>query len=129
MDILKTDILLVLLFYSGFLLAYTANILFSLYQNIKVEGEDFNKYRLFDACKKAFLFVIATLMLVIAVDVTMLYLVDIMPNSGEQIKNTITVIMIIATIGRATLKYLAEAYQTFQNVLDGKSMNDSQRLS
>lgn len=128
MEVLKTDLLLVLQFYGGFILAYAANILFSLYLNIKVDGEDFNKYRLFDACKKALVFVAATLMLVIAVDVIMLYLTTIVPEVGEQMTSIVTVIAIVATIGRAALKYIIEAYQTFQNVLNGKPSENAQAL-
>lgn len=128
MEIMKTDLLLVLQFYGGFLLAYIANILFSLYLNIKIDGEDFNKYRLLDACKKALVFVAATLMLVIAVDVIVLYLATIVPEIGEQTKNVVTVVAIVATIGRAALKYIVEAYQTFQNVLSGKPTENAQAL-
>lgn len=123
MEILKTDILLVLQFYGVFLLAYSANVLFSLYLNINIHGEDFNKYRLLNAFKKAFVFVIATLLLVIAVDLIAVYLINILPDAGNEIKNMINMITIIATIGRASLKYLTEAYQTFQNVLNGITSN------
>ena len=129
MDVLTGDLLLVLQFYGGFSLAFLANIMFSLYQNIKIDGEDFNKYRLFDALKKATIFVIATLMLVVAIDIVMLYLAKVVPEVGKEMQGAVTVFAIVATVGRATLKYLVEAYQTFTNVLNGKPTENAQALS
>lgn len=123
MEMLKADILSVLLAYGVFLLVYIANILFSLYLNIEVLNENFDKYRLGQSVKKATVLVLATLMLVAAIDATMLYFSAYLPKLGEELKTIVTVIAIVATIGKAAIKYLIEAYSTFQKILGGKTVD------
>lgn len=125
MEMLKADILSVLLAYGVFLLVYIANILFSLYLNIEVLNENFDKYRLGQSVKKAAVLVLATLMLVAAIDATMLYFSAYLPELGEELKTIVTVVAIVATIGKAAIKYLIEAYSTFQKILSGKTVDTS----
>lgn len=120
METLRLDLINVGYAYIVFLLAYVANILFSLYYNIKINGEDFNKYALLASCKKAAVFVLATFALVVAVDAALLYFATYAPELSEMAKDTVTIIMVVSTIGRAALKYIVEAYNTFINVLNGK---------
>ena len=120
METLRLDLINVGYAYIVFLLAYVANILFSLYYNIKINGEDFNRYTLLASVKKAAVFVLATLALVVAVDAALLYFAAYVPELSDMAKDTVTIIMVISTIGRAALKYIAEAYNTFINVLNGK---------
>ena len=120
METLRLDLINVGYAYVVFALAYTANILFSLYYNIKMGGYDFNKYMLWDSIKKAAVFVLATFALVVAVDAAMIYLAEYAPQISAEAKDTVTIIMVISTIGRAALKYIIEAYNTFANILNGK---------
>lgn len=120
MDVLKIDLLNVCYAYGVFLLAYIANILFSIYYNVKINGEDFNKYTLLNSLKKAVVFVLATLALVVAVDAAITYFAAYVPELSDVVRDTVTVLMVTGTIGRAAIKYIAEAYNTFINVLNGK---------
>lgn len=120
METLRLDLLNVSYAYIVFLLAYAANILFSIYYNVKINGEDFNKYTLLTSIKKAAVFVVATFALVVAVDAAILYFATYVPELSDMIKDTVTVLMVASTIGRAAIKYIVEAYNTFTNVLNGK---------
>lgn len=124
MEIYSADVLNVLYAYGVFVLVYIANILFSLYLNIEVLNASFNKYKIGQSIKKAFVLVVATLMLVIAIDAVLLYFNSYVPELSEELKATITVATIIVTIGRAALKYLIEAYSTFRMILEAKSNMD-----
>lgn len=120
METLRLDLINVCYAYVVFLLAYVANILFSIYYNTKVNNDKFDKEKLYQSIKKAIIFVIATFALVIAVDVALLYINAYAPELSESAKNTVSIVMVASTIGRAALKYIVEAYNTFVNVLNGK---------
>lgn len=120
MKFLATDIISVVCAYGAFLLAYIANILFSLYLNIELLKHDFDKYKLGQSVKKAVVLVLATLMLVLAVDVIVVYFSAYIPELGEELKDVVTVVAIIATIGRSAILYLVEAYNTFKSILEVK---------
>ena len=80
MEIYTSDVLNVLYAYGVFVLVYIANILFSLYLNIEVFNEAFDKYKIGRAIKKALVLVVATLMLVIAIDTVLLYFNSYVPE-------------------------------------------------
>lgn len=130
MEQLISDLTSVCYAYLVFALAYLANILFSLYYNIKLKGYDFNKYLLWDSARKAILFIVATLILVFAVNAATRYLAAYIPQLNEEVKNAVSITMVVSTIGRAALKYIIEAYQTFANILDGKqpTLTDSTEM-
>lgn len=120
MEFYTADVLNVIYAYGVFVLVYIANILFSLYLNIEVFNEAFDKYKIGRAIKKALVLVVATLMLVIAIDTVLLYFNSYVPELTEELQATVTVATIIVTIGRAALKYLIEAYSTFRKILEVK---------
>lgn len=121
MEIFTADMLSVVYAYGVYLLVYIANILFSLYLNIEVLNAGFDKYKFGQSIKKAIVLVLGTLMLVVAVDAVMAYFAGYIPELAEDVKNAVTIIAIVSTIGRAALKYLVEAYQTFQSILGSGS--------
>lgn len=120
MEVFTTDALNVLCAYGVFVLVYIANILFSLYLNIEVLNFEFNKYKLGQSIKKAVVLVLATLMLVVAIDAVAAYFSSYIPELNEELRNTVTVLAIVSTIGRAALKYTVEAYNTFTSILSAK---------
>lgn len=125
MNIYTADALSVLFAYGVFMLVYVANILFSLYLNIEVFNEVFNRYKLGQSLKKAAVLIIATLMLVIAIDTMLLFFGQYVPELSEELQTTITVATVLLTIGRAALKYLVEAYDTFRSILEAKPSVDN----
>lgn len=120
METLRLDLIIVGFAYIVFMLGYLANMLFSLYDNMQIKGQSFDKTIMKTSIKKAVTLVLATFALVVAVDVAMIFLSAYVPELAEKAKDTVTVLMVVGTIGRAALKYIVEAYNTFTNVLNGK---------
>lgn len=120
METLRLDLIIVGFAYIVFMLGYLANMLFSLYDNMQIKGQAFNKEIMKTSIKKAVTLVLATFALVVAVDVAMIFLSAYVPELADKAKDTVTVLMVVGTIGRAALKYIVEAYNTFANVLNGK---------
>lgn len=120
METLRLDLIIVGFAYIVFMLGYLANMLFSLFDNMQIKGQAFNKEIMKTSIKKAVTLVLATFALVVAVDVAMIFLSAYVPELAEKAKDTVTVLMVVGTIGRAALKYIIEAYNTFTNVLNGK---------
>lgn len=120
METLRLDLIIVGFAYIVFMLGYLANMLFSLYDNMQIKGQAFNKEIMKTSIKKTVTLVLATFALVVAVDVAMIFLSAYVPELAEEAKDTVTVLMVVGTIGRAALKYIVEAYNTFTNVLNGK---------
>lgn len=117
MEIYTADMLNVLYAYGVYLLVFVANVLFSLYLNIEVLHGVFDKSKIGLSIKKALVLVLGTLMLVLAVDAIIAYFSAYVPELADEVRKTVTVVAIVATIGRAAIKYLVEAYQTFQAIL------------
>ena len=73
---LKLDLGMILVCYAVLLLAFTSNVVLSLYYNISMSKEKFDKKRLLLGFKKAVVLVVGTLLLVIAIDAVTLLLAD-----------------------------------------------------
>lgn len=71
---------------------------------------------------------LATLLLVIAVDAVTLLLADYVPDIGSQTHDIIKVVMIATTIGVAAWRYIKDAYNTFINILNGKPTENAGAL-
>lgn len=112
------DMLSVVYAYGAFILAYGANILFSLYLNVELLKQAYSKEKWVKSVKKAVVLVLATLLLVLSVDVVTAYFSAFIPSLSEDIKGVATVVAIIATIGQAALQYVIEAYTTFRKILE-----------
>ena len=63
---LKLDLGMILVCYAVLLLAFASNVVLSLYYNISMSKEKFDKKRLLLGIKKAVVLVVGTLLLVIA---------------------------------------------------------------
>lgn len=124
MDAITSDLLTVLYAYLVFLLSFIANMLFSMYLNIEVIGFKFDKQKILKSIKRALIVLLGTFALVIAVDAAAIYFAKYIPELNDQIKDLATVVMVIATIGRAALKYIKEAYTTFVSILDSKKITN-----
>ena len=109
MELYTADMLNVLYAYGVYLLVFVANVLFSLYLNIEVLHGVFDKSRIGLSIKKALVLVLGTLMLVLAVDAIMAYFSAYVPELADEVRKTVTVVAIVATIGRAAIKYLVES--------------------
>ena len=61
-----------------------------------------------------------TLLLVLAIDFAT-YVFNEYGIIGEGIDSIVTVVMLLATIGVAAIKYINEAYETFKAILNGEA--------
>lgn len=128
MDDIWLDLLNIGYAYFVFLMAYVSNMLFSLYFNIKVKGDDFNRFLLLESFKKATIFVLATFFLVISVEISLIYFGNYIPELSKTLNNLVNIVMVVSTIGRAAIKYIVEAYNTFAKVLNDKNKIDNIEL-
>lgn len=111
-----SDLIAILICYGVFILAYASNVVFSLYQNMKIFNEPFDKKKLIQGILKCFIFVLGTLLLVLAIDFAV-YVFNKYGIISDQIGDMVTIVMMLGTIGTAAAKYIKEAYQTFVSVL------------
>lgn len=125
---LKLDLGMILVCYAVLLLAFASNVVLSLYYNISMSKEKFDKKRLLLGIKKAVVLVVGTLLLAIAIDAATLLLADYVPDIGSQTHDIIKVVMIATTIGVAAWRYIKDAYNTFINILNGKPTENADAL-
>lgn len=125
---LKLDLGMILVCYAVLLLAFASNVVLSLYYNISMSKEKFDKKRLLLGIKKAVVLVVGTLLLVIAIDAATLLLADYVPDIGSQTHDIIKVVMIATTIGVVAWRYIKDAYNTFINILNGKPTENADAL-
>lgn len=117
-NIIVTDLVAILVFYGVFILAYASNIVFSIYQNMELLNQQFDKKKFMQGILKCLVFVLGSLLLVLAIDFAT-YVFNKYGIIGEGIDTIVTVVMLLVTIGTATIKYIQEAYETFKTILEG----------
>ena len=117
-SIIVTDLIAMLVFYGVFILAYASNVVFSIYQNMELLNQQFDKKKFFQGILKCLVFVLGSLLLVLAIDFAT-YVFNRYGIIGEGIDTVVTVVMLLATIGTAAIKYIKEAYDTFSAILNG----------
>ena len=103
--------------FSIFGMAYLSNVSFSLYYNIKIAGETFEKQRLINSLYKILAFAGGTLLLVLA---TSLIIPWASENNLPIPAEYSTVISTVATLGvclSGALKYIMEAFNKMKNIL------------
>lgn len=103
--------------FSIFGMAYVSNISFSLYYNIKIAGETFQKQKIVNSMYKILAFGFGTLLLVLATSLIIPWAsVNNLPIPAEYS----TVISTVATLGvclSGALKYIMEAFNKMKNIL------------
>ena len=110
-NIIVTDMIAMLVFYGVFILAYASNIM-------ELLNQQFDKKKFFQGILKCLVFVLGSLLLVLAIDFAT-YVFNKYGIIGEGIDTIVTIVMLLATIGTATIKYIQEAYETFKMILEG----------
>ena len=117
-NIIVSDMIAILVFYGVFVLAYASNIVFSIYQNMELLNQEFDKKKFIQGIKKCLVFVLGSLLLVLSIDFAT-YVFNEYGIIGEDIDTIVTIVMLLVTIGTATIKYIQEAYETFSAILHG----------
>lgn len=117
---LLLDMTSIMICYAVLLLAFASNMVLSLFYNVNLSGETFDKNRLWKGVRKALVLVAGTLLMVIAVDAALSMITQYVPDINEQVHDLVTITMIASTIGLAAWRYIKDAYSTFINILNGK---------
>lgn len=111
-----TDIVTILTFYGVFALAYLSNVVFSLYRNINYFNEPFDKKKLLQGILKCLVFVIGSILLVLAIDFAT-YVFNKYGIISEVASELVTIGSMILTIGSAIVIYIKEAITKFIDIL------------
>ena len=118
------NLLAALVGFSIFGMAYLSNVSFSLYYNIKITGETFEKQRLINSLYKILAFAGGTMLLVLS---TSLIIPWANKNNLPIPAEYSTVISTVATLGvclSGSLKYIVEAFNKMKKILAIKDENN-----
>lgn len=108
-----------------FVLAYGANICFSLWYNIKILKESFSWKKLGTSLLKVMAVVIGIVLLCSAVTLLPYVLSTVGLEVGESTEKFIDIITIITAIVVTCTKYIKEAYYTFVSILNSKMTEEN----
>lgn len=114
---LVKDLQLVILCFAVLMLAMGANIVLSLYYHIEITKEAFDKRKICYTAKKALMLMLGTILMVIAIDSAGTLLAPYLPDVFGKMQDTVTMAMIISTIGVAVCRYIKDAYRSFLDIL------------
>ena len=118
------NLLAALVGFSIFGMAYLSNVSFSLYYNIKIAGETFEKQRLINSLYKILAFAGGTMLLVLS---TSLIIPWANKNNLPIPAEYSTVISTVVTLGvclSGSLKYIVEAFNKMKKILAIKDENN-----
>lgn len=119
------NLLAALVGFSIFGMAYLSNVSFSLYYNIKIAGETFEKQRLINSLYKILAFAGGTMLLVLS---TSLIIPWANKNNLPIPAEYSTVISTVTTLGvclSGSLKYILEAFNKMKKILSIKDENNT----
>lgn len=108
-----------------FVLAYGANICFSLWYNIKILKEAFSWKKLGTSLLKVMAVVIGIVLLCSAITLLPYVLSTVGLEVGESTEKFIDIITIITAIVVTCTKYIKEAYYTFVSILNSKMTEEN----
>lgn len=108
-----------------FVLAYGANICFSLWYNIKILKESFSWKKLGTSLLKVMAVVIGIVLLCSAITLLPYVLSTVGLEVGESTEKFIDIITIITAIVVTCTKYIKEAYYTFVSILNSKMTEEN----
>lgn len=100
-----------------FTCAYSANMTFSLWHNIKGLNQSFEWGRIRDSVVKLAVFVIGLMLLCVAITVLPIFADIIGWTMLEEYADLFTNLVIVAVFLTATCKYIKEAYEKFKLIL------------
>lgn len=101
-----------------FLAAYLANVAFSLWYNIKIQHETFNKNKLIAGGLKALTFIVGLTLLCVAITTLPLFANQVGWSIPEEYANIFTDLVIIGAVLLVSCKYIKEAFTKFTAILN-----------
>ena len=101
-----------------FLCAYLSNVAFSMYYNIKILLEPFDKQKIVNSCLKIAVFVIGLTLLCLAITTLPLFASMIGWEIPAEYADIFSDLVIVGAVLIVSCKYIAEAFTKFKAILD-----------
>lgn len=101
-----------------FLSAYLANVAFSLWYNIKIQGDAFDKDKLVQSALKVLTFVVGLTLLCVAITTLPLFADQVGWSIPEEYSDIFADLVIIGAVLVVTCKYIKEAFSKFTAILN-----------
>lgn len=105
-----------------FLAAYLSNVSFSLYYNIKILLQPFNKEKAINSALKVAAFVVGLTLLCIAITTLPLFADQIGWTIPEEYSDLFADLVILGAVLLVSCKYILEAFTKFKGILDYKEV-------
>lgn len=103
-----------------FLAAYLSNVSFSLYYNIKILLQPFDKEKAINSALKVAAFVVGLTLLCIAITTLPLFADQIGWTIPEEYSDLFADLVILGAVLLVSCKYILEAFTKFKSILDYK---------
>ena len=108
-----------------FLCAYLSNVAFSMYYNIKILLEPFDKQKIVNSCLKIAVFVIGLTLLCLAITTLPLFASMIGWEIPAEYADIFSDLVIVGAVLIVSCKYIVEAFTKFKAILDATKEDKS----
>lgn len=108
-----------------FLCAYLSNVAFSMYYNIKILLEPFDKQKIVNSCLKIAVFVIGLTLLCLAITTLPLFASMIGWEIPAEYTDIFSDLVIVGAVLIVSCKYIVEAFTKFKAILDSTKEDKS----
>lgn len=110
-----------------FLCAYLSNVAFSLYYNIKVLLQPFDRQKMINSGLKVATFVVGLTLLCVSITTLPLFAGQVGWAIPEEYTEIFTDIVIIGAVLLVSCKYIKEAYTKFNAILQAKGADENEQ--
>ena len=101
-----------------FLSAYLANVAFSLWYNIKIQQQSFDKSKLIASALKVLTFVVGLTLLCVAITTLPLFATQVGWTIQDEYTDIFADLVIIGAVLLVSCKYIKEAFEKFTAILN-----------
>ena len=101
-----------------FLSAYLANVAFSLWYNIKIQQQSFDKSKLIASALKVLTFVVGLTLLCVAITTLPLFATQVGWTIPDEYTDIFADLVIIGAVLLVSFKYIKEAFEKFTAILN-----------
>ena len=105
-----------------FLAAYLANVAFSLWYNIKIQQQSFDKSKLIASALKVLTFVVGLNLLCVAITTLPLFATQVGWTIPEEYTDIFADLVIIGAVLLVSCKYIKEAFEKFTAILNSAKL-------
>lgn len=112
-----------------FLCAYLANVAFSLWHNIKIRKEDFDREKLIASGLKILVFVVGLTLLCTAITALPIFANEVGWAIPDEYTDIFTDLVIIGAVLLVSCKYIKEAFTKFVAILNTGSVENGENVS